>query len=53
MAKCKKYEELGLYSLLQETRGGRNHAYMTVEEEKTFLTRHLKAAEAGEFVTIF
>ena len=49
----KKYEELGLYSLLQETRGGRNHAYMTVEEEKAFLTRHLKAAEAGEFVTIF
>ncbi|CZB63020.1 transposase [Streptococcus pneumoniae] len=39
----KKYEEFGLDSLLQETRGGRNHAYMT---------RHLKAAEAGEFVTI-
>ncbi|HGJ5731500.1 TPA: IS630 family transposase [Streptococcus pneumoniae] len=48
----KKYEEFGLDSLLQETRGGRNHAYMTVEEEKAFLTRHLKAAEAGEFVTI-
>ena len=29
----KKYEELGLDSLLQERRGGRNHAYMTVEEE--------------------
>ncbi|WP_194282084.1 helix-turn-helix domain-containing protein, partial [Streptococcus pneumoniae] len=27
----KKYEEFGLDSLLQETRGGRNHAYMTVE----------------------
>ncbi|CWG06639.1 degenerate transposase [Streptococcus pneumoniae] len=27
MAKCKKYEEFGLDSLLQETRGGRNHAY--------------------------
>ncbi|KXZ99305.1 transposase, partial [Streptococcus pneumoniae] len=26
--------------------------YMTVEEEKVFLARHLKAAEAGEFVTI-
>ncbi|VKL39076.1 transposase [Streptococcus pneumoniae] len=26
----KKYEEFGLDSLLQETRGGRNHAYMTV-----------------------
>ncbi|CTP38952.1 Transposase-like protein, ISSpn2, partial [Streptococcus pneumoniae] len=25
---------------------------MTVEEEKAFLARHLKAAEAGEFVTI-
>ncbi|VTE43508.1 transposase [Streptococcus pneumoniae] len=25
---------------------------MTVEEEKVFLDRHLKAAEAGEFVTI-
>ncbi|CKH77117.1 transposase [Streptococcus pneumoniae] len=25
---------------------------MTVEEEKVFLARHLKAAEAGEFVTI-
>ncbi|MEE5228315.1 IS630 family transposase [Streptococcus pneumoniae] len=48
----KKYEEFGLDSLLQETRGGRNHAYMTVEEEKAFLARHLKAAEAGEFVTI-
>ncbi|HGS2124948.1 TPA: winged helix-turn-helix domain-containing protein, partial [Streptococcus pneumoniae] len=48
----KKYEEFGLDSLLQETRGGRNHAYMTVEEEKVFLARHLKAAEAGEFVTI-
>ncbi|VNT98910.1 transposase [Streptococcus pneumoniae] len=33
----KKYEEFGLDSLLQETRGGRNHAYMTVEEEKAFL----------------
>ena len=52
MAKCKKYEELGLHSLLQETRSGRNHAYMTVEEEKVFLARHLKIAEAGEFVTI-
>ncbi|VMG89214.1 transposase [Streptococcus pneumoniae] len=39
----KKYEEFGLDSLLQETRGGRNHAYMTVEEEKAFLARHLKA----------
>ena len=48
----KKYEELGLDSLLQETRGGRNHAYMTVEEEKAFLARHLRAAEAGEFITI-
>ncbi|WP_257390047.1 IS630 family transposase [Streptococcus pseudopneumoniae] len=48
----KKYEEFELDSLLQETRGGRNHAYMTVEEEKAFLARHLKAAEAGEFVTI-
>ncbi len=44
----KKYEEFGLDSLLQETRGGRNHAYI----EKAFLARHLKAAEAGEFVTI-
>ncbi|SNE15119.1 transposase [Streptococcus pneumoniae] len=35
----KKYEEFGLDSLLQETRGGRNHAYMTVEEEKAFLAR--------------
>ncbi|CJN84326.1 transposase [Streptococcus pneumoniae] len=34
----KKYEEFGLDSLLQETRGGRNHAYMTVEEEKAFRT---------------
>ncbi|VRQ35046.1 degenerate transposase [Streptococcus pneumoniae] len=25
---------------------------MTVEEEKVFLARHLKATEAGEFVTI-
>ncbi|COQ30440.1 transposase [Streptococcus pneumoniae] len=50
--KRKKYEEFGLDSLLQETRGGRNHAYMTVEEEKAFLARHLKATEAGEFVTI-
>lgn len=33
MAKLKKYEELGLDSLLQERRSGRNHAYMTVEEE--------------------
>ncbi|CMU04236.1 EF-Tu C-terminal domain-related protein [Streptococcus pneumoniae] len=48
----KKYEEFGLDSLLQETRGGRNHAYMTVEEEKAFLARHLKATEAGEFATI-
>ncbi|KYA37173.1 transposase [Streptococcus pneumoniae] len=47
-----QYEEFGLDSLLQETRGGRNHAYMTVEEEKAFLARHLKATEAGEFVTI-
>ncbi|SND27947.1 transposase [Streptococcus pneumoniae] len=36
----KKYEEFGLDSLLQETRGGRNHAYMTVEEEKAFLARN-------------
>ncbi|EHZ32203.1 hypothetical protein SPAR46_0715, partial [Streptococcus pneumoniae GA17457] len=52
MAKCKKYEEFELDSLLQETRGGRNHAYMTIEEKKVFLARHLKATEAGEFVTI-
>ena len=32
----------------KEIRGGRNHAYMTIEEEKAFLARHLKAAEAGE-----
>ncbi|EDK67392.1 hypothetical protein CGSSp18BS74_08260 [Streptococcus pneumoniae SP18-BS74] len=38
----KKYEEFGLDSLLQETRGGRNHAYMTVEEEKAFLARHFE-----------
>ncbi|MBF9664020.1 helix-turn-helix domain-containing protein, partial [Streptococcus pseudopneumoniae] len=44
----KKYEEFGLDSLLKETRGCRNHAYI----EKAFLARHLKAAEAGEFVTI-
>ncbi|VMQ73778.1 transposase-like protein, ISSpn2 [Streptococcus pneumoniae] len=43
----KKYEEFGLDSLLQETRGGRNHAYMTVEEEKVFLARHLKAHESN------
>ncbi len=48
----KKYEEFGRDSLLQEIRGGRNHAHMTIEEEKAFLARHLKAAEAGEFVTI-
>ncbi|CEY14040.1 degenerate transposase [Streptococcus pneumoniae] len=30
----------------------RNHAYMTIEEKKVFLARHLKATEAGEFVTI-
>ncbi|VLC72198.1 degenerate transposase [Streptococcus pneumoniae] len=51
MAKCKKYEEFGLDSLLQETRGGRNHAYMTVEEKKVFLARHLYKKELGRSYT--
>ena len=48
----KKEEVLGLNSLLQERRGGRNHAYLIVEEEKTFLARHLKTAEEGQVVIV-
>ncbi|VIV93007.1 transposase [Streptococcus pneumoniae] len=47
----KKYEEFGLDSLLQETRGGRNHAYMTVEEEKAFLLFQAYKKELGRSYT--
>ena len=39
-------------ALLQESRGGRHREYMTYEEEKAFLKRHIEAAQAGEFVTV-
>ena len=42
----------GSESLLQETRGGRHREYMTYEEKKTLLKRHIEVAQAGEFVTI-
>ena len=48
----KKYKEFGLEALLLETRGGRHREYMTYEEEKAFLKRHIEAAQVGEFVTV-
>ncbi|CJI42086.1 transposase [Streptococcus pneumoniae] len=48
----KKYEEFGLDSLLQETRGGRNHAYMTVEEEKAFLAFRLMGKSYKEIIEL-
>ncbi|HEM5226494.1 TPA: helix-turn-helix domain-containing protein [Streptococcus suis] len=48
----KKYQEHGLTCLTSDARGGRRHAYMTVEEEQTFLSEQLACAVNGEFVTV-
>lgn len=47
-----RYLEGGLQALLKENRGGRRHAYMTLDEEKNFLNEQLSSALSGEFVTI-
>ena len=52
MEEFEKYKEFGLDALLQETRGCRHREYMTYEEEKAFLKRHIEDAQAGEFVTV-
>ena len=52
MEEFEKYKEFGLDALLQETRGDRHREYMTYEEEKAFLKRHIEDAQTGEFVTI-
>ncbi|HEM4768016.1 TPA: IS630 family transposase, partial [Streptococcus suis] len=41
-----------LTCLTSDARGGRRHAYMTVEEEQTFLSEQLASAVNGEFVTV-
>ena len=51
MEEFEKYKEFGLDALLHETRGCRHREYMTYEEEKAFLKRHIEDAQAGEFVT--
>ncbi|CYX95697.1 transposase%2C ISSpnII [Streptococcus suis] len=47
----KKYQEHSLTCLTSDARGGRRHAYMTVEEE-AFLSEQLASAVNGEFVTV-
>ncbi|WP_228062397.1 MULTISPECIES: IS630 family transposase [unclassified Streptococcus] len=48
----KKYLEDGLQALVSDARGGRRHAYMTVDEEQDFLSQQLSSAVKGEFITI-
>ncbi|MBF0806830.1 winged helix-turn-helix domain-containing protein [Streptococcus sp. 19428wA2_WM07] len=48
----KKYLEDGLQALVSDARGGRRHAYMTVDEEQEFLSQQLSSAVKGEFITI-
>lgn len=46
-----KYMSEGLSAIVSDKRGGRNHSYMTVEEEQDFLNQQLSSALKGEFVT--
>jgi transposase len=46
-----KYNRLGPASIEEDRRGGRQHAYLTVDEEQAFLEPFIAKAEAGELVT--
>lgn len=46
-----RYLAHGLSAILKEGRGGRRKAYMTLEEEQTFLAKHAEAASEGTHVT--
>ncbi|OLF49133.1 transposase [Streptococcus acidominimus] len=48
----KKYEQEGLSTLIQDTRGGRHRSYLTYEEEKAFLREQFDRSALGQFVTI-
>ncbi|HEM3178128.1 TPA: winged helix-turn-helix domain-containing protein [Streptococcus suis] len=48
----KKFEKEGLSAFTQETRGGRNNSYMTMEEEQAFLKEYFSNSLIGEYVTI-
>jgi transposase len=45
------YNRLGPASIEEDRRGGRQHAYLTVDEERAFLKPFIAKAEAGELVT--
>ena len=47
-----RYQKGGLSELFTEHRGGRRHAYMSLEEEKAFLKKQLAMALKGEHVTV-
>jgi transposase len=45
------YNRLGPASIEEDRRGGRQHAYLTEDEECAFLEPFIAKAEAGELVT--
>jgi transposase len=45
------YNRLGPASIEEDRRGGRQHAYLTEDEERAFLQPFIAKAEAGEVVT--
>jgi transposase len=46
-----RYNRLGPASIEEDRRGGRQHAYLTEDEERAFLEPFRAQAEAGELVT--
>lgn len=47
-----RYQNGGIPAILAENRGGRRRAYMTLEEEKTFLQEQFEESLTGKHVTI-
>jgi transposase len=45
------YNRLGPASIEEDRRGGRQHAYLTRDEERAFLEPFIAKAEAGDLVT--
>lgn len=48
----RKYQSEGLFALLTDKRGGRRHAYLSLEEEQAFLKEPFEGAITGDYVTI-
>lgn len=47
-----RYQNGGIPAILAENRGGRRRAYMTLEEEKTFLQEQFEESLTGKHVTV-